>query len=142
MKQHDTFLARHGILPADNFAGYHYAYALYAFYMIDAMQKAEEVEDGLCFDEDEIAVLLDNLKQAQQTMRQYRRKLKIPFPEFDIAETVAMIGSGDEAAETAGMWYDDYLHEKGSVFSFEVGIYILFLLGKDIDYSFLLRRKE
>ncbi len=152
MKQQDTFLARHGILPADNFAGYHYAFALYAFYMIDAMQKAEEVEDGLCFDEDEIAVLLDNLKQAQQTMRQYRRKLKIPFPEFDIAETVAMkgcrlekgriIGSGDEAAETAGMWYDDYLHEKGSVFSFEVGIYILFLLGKDIDYSFLLRRKE
>ena len=32
--------------------------------MIDAMHHAEEVEDGLCFDEDEIAVVLENLKQA------------------------------------------------------------------------------
>ena len=114
MKQQDTFLARHGILPADNFAGYHYAYALYAFYMIDAMQKAEEVEDGLCF----VAMKGCRLEKGR------------------------IIGSGDEAAETAGMWYDDYLRERGSVFSFEVGIYILFLLGKDIDYSFLLRRRE
>lgn len=152
MKKQDEFLARHGIMPEDDFAGYHYAYALYAFYMIDAMQKAEEVEDGLLFDEDEVAVLLVNLKQAQQTMRHFRRKLNIPFPEFDIAETISLkgcrleegrlIGSSDEAAQTAGMWYNDYLHEKGSVFSFEVGIYILFLLDKEVDYSFLIRRKE
>ena len=77
MKKQDEFLARHGITPEDDFVGYHYAYALYAFYMIDAMQKAEEVEDGLLFDEDEIAVLLVNLKQAQQTMRHFRRKLNI-----------------------------------------------------------------
>lgn len=152
MKKQDEFLARHGIMPEDDFAGYHYAYALYAFYMIDAMQKAEEVEDGLLFDEDEIAVLLVNLKQAQQTMRHFRRKQNIPFPEFDIAETISLkgcrleegrlIGSSDEAAQMAGMWYDDYLHEKGSAFSFEVGIYILFLLDKEVDYSFLIRRKE
>lgn len=152
MKKQDDFLAKHGIMPADDFAGYHYAYALYAFYMIDAMRQAEEVEDGLCFDEDEIAVTLKNLKQAQQTMQYYRRKLNIPYPEFDIAETISLkgcrlekgriVGSGDEAAETAGMWYNDYLHEKGSVFSFEVGIYILFLLHKEVDYSFLIRRRE
>lgn len=152
MKKQDDFLARHGILPADDFAGYHYAYALYAFYMIDAMRQAEEVEDGLCFDEDEIAVSLRNLKQAQETMQHYRRKLNIPHPEFDIAETISLkgcrlergriIGSNEEAAKTAGMWYSDYLHEKGSVFSFEVGIYILFLLQKEVDYSFLIRRKE
>lgn len=94
--------------------------------MIDAMRLAEEVEDGLCFDEDEIAVSLDNLKQAQQTMQHYRRKLNLPYPEFDIAETISLkgcrlekgrlIGSDEEAAKTAGMWYRDYLNEKGSFF--------------------------
>lgn len=152
MRKQDGFLAKHGIFPADGFAGYHYAYALYALYMIDAMRLAEEVEDGLCFDEDEIAVSLDNLKQAQQTMQHYRRKLNLSYPEFDIAETISLkgcrlekgrlIGSDEEAAETAGMWYSDYLHEKGSLFSFEVAIYILFLLQKEVDYSFLIRRRE
>lgn len=152
MKKQDGFLAKHGIIPTDDFAGYHYAYALYAFYMIDAMRQAEEVEDGLCFDEDEIAVTLENLKKAQQTMQHYRRRLDLPYPEFDIAETISLkgcrleqgrlIGNGEEAAETAGMWYSDYLSEKGSLFSFEVGIYILFLLGKEVDYSFLVRRRE
>ena len=152
MRKRDGFLAKHGIIPADGFAGYHYAYALYALYMIDAMRLAEEVEDGLCFDEDEIAVSLDNLKQAQQTMQDYRRKLNLPYPEFDIAETISLkgcrlekgrlIGNDEEAVETAGMWYRDYLNEKGSFFSFEVAVYILFLLQKEVDYSFLIRRKE
>ena len=120
--------------------------------MIDAMHHAEEVEDGLCFDEDEIAVVLENLKQAQQTMRYYRRKMDIPFPEFDLAETISLkgcrlekgriVGNDEEAAEAARMWFRDYLYENGSVFSFEVGIYILFLLQKEVDYSFLIRRKE
>lgn len=152
MRTQDGFLAKHGIFPADGFAGYHYAYALYALYMIDAMRLAEEVEDGLCFDEDEIAVSLDNLKQAQQTMQHYRRKLNLPYPEFDIAEMISLkrcrlekgrlIGSDEEAVETAGMWYRDYLNEKGSFFSFEVAVYILFLLQKEVDYSFLIRRRE
>ena len=152
MRTQDGFLAKHGIFPADGFAGYHYAYALYALYMIDAMRLAEEVEDGLCFDEDEIAVSLDNLKQAQQTMQHYRRKLNLPYPEFDIAETISLkrcrlekgrlIGSDEEAVETAGMWYRDYLNEKGSFFWFEVAVYILFLLQKEVDYSFLIRRRE
>lgn len=152
MRTQDGFLAKHGIFPADGFAGYHYAYALYALYMIDAMRLAEEVEDGLCFDEDEIAVSLDNLKQAKQTMQHYRRKLNLPYPEFDIAETISLkgcrlekgrlIGSDEEAAKTAGMWYRDYLNEKGSFFSFEVAVYILFLLQKEVDYSFLIRRRE
>ena len=152
MRKMDTFLAKHGIFPVDDFAGYHYAYALYALYMIDAMHHAEEVEDGLCFDEDEIAVVLENLKQAQQTMRHYRRKMDIPFPEFDLAETISLkgcrlekgriVGNDEEAAEAARMWVRDYLYENGSIFSFEVGIYILFLLQKEVDYSFLIRRKE
>lgn len=152
MRTQDGFLAKHGIFPADGFAGYHYAYALYVLYMIDAMRLAEEVEDGLCFDEDEIAVSLDNLKQAQQTMQHYRRKLNLPYPEFDIAETISLkgcrlekgrlIGSDEEAAKTARMWYRDYLNEKGSFFSFEIAVYILFLLQKEVDYSFLIRRRE
>ena len=43
MRKRDGFLAKHGIIPADGFAGYHYAYALYALYMIDAMRLAEEL---------------------------------------------------------------------------------------------------
>lgn len=40
------FFRKHGIEPFDVYVNYHYAYALYALYLIAAMQLAEDVEDG------------------------------------------------------------------------------------------------
>ena len=152
MSVHEEFLIKHGIQLTDNFANYHYAYALYAWYMIESMQMAEDIEDGLCFDEDEVEILLDNLSQAQAAMRYFRIGQKVPHAEFDIAETISMKGcrleagiikgSEEEAARIARMWIEDYFEKSGTLFSFEVGVYILFLLQQEVDYGFLIRRKE
>lgn len=152
MTVHEEFLTKHGIRLTDNFANYHYAYALYAWYMIESMQMAEDMEDGLCFDEDEIEILLDNLSQAQAAMQYFRIGQKSPHAEFDIAETIALKGcrleagiikgSEEEAVRIARMWIEDYLERGGTLFSFEVAIYILFLLQQEVDYSFLIRRRD
>lgn len=152
MTVHEEFLTRHGIPLTDTFANYHYAYALYAWYMIESMQMAEDIEDGLCFDEDEVEVLLDNLSQAQAAMQYFRIRQKVPHEVFDVAETIALKGcrleagiikgSEEEAVRIARMWIEDYLEGGGTLFSFEVAIYILFLLQQEVDYSFLIRRKE
>lgn len=143
----ENFLIKHGIRPTSNFAAYHYAYGLYVLYMIESMQLAEDVEDGLYFEDDAAAVLLDNLAQAQKTMQYYREKMNTSHAEFDIAETITLkgcrleagklIGSEEEAVRIARMWIEKYQERGGALFPFEVGIYILFLLQREIDYSFL-----
>lgn len=149
MNNCEAFLVKHGIPLSDNFANYHYSYALYAFYMIDAMRQAQEIEEGLYFEENYVASLLENLRQAQETMRYYRNKLNIPYPEFDIAEKITLkgcrleegmlAGNCEEAVKTARMWIKDYFDERSSLFPFEVGVYILLLLQEEVDYSFLIR---
>lgn len=147
MKVEEQFLSKHGIRPKNNFIAYHYAYGLYALYMIDAMQLAEDIKDGLYFDETAAIVLLENLSQAQNTMQYYRKKMDTAYAEFDVAETISLkgcrleagklIGSEEEAVRIARMWIENYKERGGTLFSFEVGIYILFLLQQEIDYSFL-----
>ena len=147
MKVQEKFLAKHGIKPKTDFAAYHYAYSMYVLYMIEAMQLAEYIEDGLYFDESAAVVLLENLAQAQEVMQHFRAKMEAPHAEFDIAETITLkgcrleagklIGSEEEAVRIARMWIRNYLEKGGTLFSFEVGIYILFLLQQEIDYSFL-----
>lgn len=147
MKVEEQFLSKHGIRPKNNFIAYHYAYGLYVLYMIDAMQLAEDIKDGLYFDETAAIVLLENLSQAQNTMQYYRKKMDTAYAEFDVAETISLkgcrleagklIGSEEEAVRIARMWIENYKERGGTLFSFEVGIYILFLLQQEIDYSFL-----
>ena len=146
----EVFLAKHGVISTDAYANYHYAYALYASYMIAAMRQAEDILDGLYFDEKEAALLLINLRQAKEAMQHYRSRLGMPHPEFDTAETIALkgcrleagklIGSKEAAADIAGMWAREYFEGRGNPFCFEVAVYILFLLGMEVDYGFLERR--
>ena len=146
----EVFLAKHGVISTDTYADYHYAYALYASYMIAAMQQAEDMGDGLYFDEKEVALLLINLKQAKEAMQYYRSKLDMPHPEFDTAETIALkgcrleagklIGSKEAAADIARMWAREYFEGRGDPFCFEVAVYILFLLGMEVNYEFLGKR--
>lgn len=146
------FLGKHGVRSTDAFADYHYAFALYASYLTAAMQQAEDIGDGLYFDENEVCALFACLKEAKDAMQGFRRKTDIPFPEFDPAETIALkgcrleagkiIGSADEASRIARAWIADYLETGKNPFCFEVAVYILFLLGEEVNYGFLVRGKE
>lgn len=141
----DSFLQKHGIEPSNGHTGYHYAYALYSLYLIAAMELAEDIEDGLCVDDIEAALLLKNLSDAEHLLLYYREKMETPFAGFDIAEKIALkgcrledgkiVGNAEEAARIARMWIQDYHDEKVNLFIYEVGIYILFLLHKEVDYS-------
>lgn len=145
------FFRKHGIEPFDVYVNYHYAYALYVLYLIAAMQLAEDVEDGLCVDEMEAAILLENLIEAEEVLRYYRGQMNTKYAGFDVAERVAMkgcrleqgkiVGSTEDAARIAGMWIRDYHSDRVNLFIYEVGIYILLFLQKEIDFSFLARKK-
>ena len=145
------FFRKHGIEPFDVYVNYHYAYALYVLYLIAAMQLAEDVEDGLCVDEMEAVILLENLSEAEEVLKYYREQLNMGCAGFDVAEKIAMkgcrleqgkiVGSTEEAARIAGMWIRDYHSDRVNLFIYEVGIYILLFLQKEIDFSFLARKK-
>lgn len=151
MMKEGQFLKKHGIEPADAYVNYHYAYALYVLYLIAAMQLADDVEDGLCLDETEAVLLLSNLKEAEEVMNSYREQLNMEHAGFDIAERIAMkgcrleagrlVGDAKTAAQIARMWIQDYHNGRVNLFIYEVGIYILFLLQKEVDFSYLARRK-
>lgn len=145
------FFRKHGIEPFDVYVNYHYAYALYVLYLIAAMQLAEDVEDGLCIDEMEAVILLENLSEADEALKYYRGQMNTKYAGFDVAEKITMkgcrleqgkiMGSTEDAAQIAGMWIRDYHSDKVNLFIYEVGIYILFLLQKEIDFSFLARKR-
>lgn len=141
------FFRKHGIEPFDVYVNYHYAYALYVLYLIAAMQLAEDVEDGLCVDELEAVILLENLSEAEEVLNYYREQLNMGYAGFDIAEKITLkgcrleqgkiVGSAEDAAQIAGMWIRDYHSNRVNLFIYEVGIYILLFLQKEIDFSFL-----
>lgn len=145
------FFRKHGIEPFDVYVNYHYAYALYVLYLIAAMQLAEDVEDGLCVDELEAVILLENLSEAEEVLNYYREQLNMGYTGFDVAEKIAMkgcrleqgkiVGSTEDAAKIAVMWIRDYHSSRVNLFIYEVGIYILFLLQKEIDFSFIARKR-
>lgn len=154
MKKEDAeaFLQKHGIYVSEKYAGYHYAYALYVLYLTAALKLAEDIEDGIYFDETDAVLLLDNLSEAKKVFLYYREKMDIKYAGFDIAEKITLkgcrleegkiVGNLEEAAQIARMWIRDYQNEKVNFFIYEVGIYILFLMEKEVDYSSLIRRRE
>ncbi len=145
------FFRKHGIEPFDVYVNYHYAYALYVLYLIAAMQLAEDVEDELCVDELEAVILLENLSEAEEVLKYYREQLNMGYAGFDVAEKITMkgcrleqgkiVGSAEDAAQIAGMWIRDYHGNRVNLFIYEVGIYILLFLQKEIDFSFLARKR-
>ena len=145
------FFRKHGIEPFDVYVNYHYAYMLYVLYLIAAMQLAEDVEDGLCIDEMEAVILLENLSEAEGLLKYYRERMDMKYAGFDIAEKITMkgcrleqgkiVGSVEDAARIAGMWIRDYHDDRVNLFISEVGIYILLFLQKEIDFSFLARKR-
>lgn len=151
MMKGSRFFRKHGIEPCDVFVNYHYAYALYVLYLLASMQLAEDLEDGLCLDEMEAVILLENLSEAEEVLNYYREQMNMEYAGFDVAERIAMkgcrleagriVGSEESAAQIAGMWIQDYHNGRVNLFIYEVGIYILFLLQKEVDFSYLARRK-
>ena len=96
------FFRKHGIEPFDVYVNYHYAYALYVLYLIAAMQLAEDVEDGLCIDEMEAVILLENLSEAEELMKYYRERMETKYAGFDIAEKITMKGCRLEQGKIVG----------------------------------------
>lgn len=146
------FLHKHGINSSDTYEAYHMSLALYLLYLVEGMRQAEAIGDGLVFDETEAAVILENLSEAMQVVEEYRQALNYEFTPLDAAETVMMqdcqlregkiIGNRNAAIKIARMWINNYLEGSGNTFTFEVGVYILFLLGEEVRYDFLTDGKK
>lgn len=151
MMKGSQFFRKHGIEPFDIYVNYHYSYALYVLYLIAAMQLAEDVEDGICVDEMEAVILLENLSESEELLKYYREQMNTKYAGFDVAEKITMkgcrleqgkiVGSTEDAARIARMWIRDYHSDRVNLFIYEVAIYILLFLQKEIDFSFLARKK-
>lgn len=146
------FLHKHGIFPKDTYEAYHMSLGLYLLYMVEGMRQAEAIEDGLVFDEAEASVILENLSISIEVIKDYRKNLNYEFTAFDLAETVTMegcqlkkgkvVGSHSAAVKIARMWINNYLNGSGNTFTYEVGVYILFLLNEEVSYDFLINRSS
>ena len=105
----------------------------------------------LCIDEMEAVILLENLSEAEELMKYYRERMETKYAGFDIAEKITMkgcrleqgkiVGNAEDAARIAGMWIQNYHSNRVNLFIYEVGIYILLFLQKEIDFSFLARKR-
>lgn len=147
MKENFPFLEKHGIHPSDKYEAFHMALALYLLYLVDAMHQAEDIEDGLVFDEMEITIIIENLLDSIHTVNELKNLLGLEFQNFDIAELVSMkecklvagmiSGNKTEALKTARMWVQKYMKGGKNTFMYEAGVYILFLLGEEIDFYFI-----
>lgn len=139
------FLRKHGIAVGNDTDGYHMSLSLYCLYLADSMEQAEDIEDGLLFDECEVNILLQNMEEAKAAMDYFRKQLQMDFSSFDAAETVSLkgcrlengriIGDIQTAEHIARMWIENYFSGEGNAFMYEVGIYILFLLHLDFDFK-------
>lgn len=77
--------------------------------------------------------------------------METKYAGFDIAEKITMkgcrleqgkiVGNAEDAARIAGMWIQNYHSNRVNLFIYEVGIYILLFLQKEIDFSFLARKR-
>lgn len=140
-KEAKRFLCKHGLSAENDTKGYYLTLNLYCLYLVDCMERAEDVEDGVLFDTLEINILLLNMEEAKLAMDYYRKQLHMDFSSFDAAETVSLkgcrlengkiIGDMQAAEQIARMWIKNYVKCEGNAFMFEVGIYILFLLHQD-----------
>lgn len=143
-KQAESFLRKHGITVGNESKGYYQSMGLYCLYLVDCMKQAEQIEDGLFFDESEVEILLRNMEEAKDAMEYYRKQLLMDYSSFDAAETISLKGCrlengkivGDEQAaeQIARKWVLNYFKGEGNAFMFEVGNYILFLLNKGFEY--------
>lgn len=139
-----SFLHKHGIAVDTDSKGYYQAMGLYYLYLADCMEQAEQVEDGVLFDESEVAILLTNMEEAKAAMEFYKKCLSINDMSFDVAETISLkgcrlengkiIGDVRAAEQITRMWILNYFRGKGNAFMFEVGSYILFLLHQYFNY--------
>ena len=138
------FLRKHGIAVGNDTDGYHMSLSLYCLYLADCMEQAEDIEDGVLFDECEVSILLQNMEEAKEAMNYFRGQLQMDFSSFDEAEIISLkgcrlengiiVGDMQAAEEIARMWIENYFSGEGNAFMYEVGIYILFLLHLDFDF--------
>ncbi|MDD3797243.1 MAG: hypothetical protein PHE06_15005 [Lachnospiraceae bacterium] len=163
------FLEKHGMARNDAYENYHMSLGYYYAYSSDAFVLAEMVEDGEVFDEREVCIIIQNLYDAHQTLLYFQEALHIQQKQFNTAETIVMseskiehgkvCGKIENAVKTARTWLKRFLknseptfrrspgemREKSisrDLFLYEVAIFILYLTGEEVDYTFLERGRE
>ena len=150
------FLGQHQMLGKSDMYNYHIALGLYYAYSIDAYVLAEKIENGEIFDEYEAGVIMQYAYIAKKTLNYYQNILKFPVDQFNTAEKVCFMhgcilekggisGNVEAAITLAKTWVkkirDSFSSEmvikEKDMFLYEVAIYILYITGNEVDYSFL-----
>jgi len=158
-----NFMNNHGMQEEGDFYNYHIALGYYYAYSVDAFRFAEMIETGEVFDEYEAAATMKSLYVAHKTLRYFQSQQGMNLYIFDVSESVIMGDSSLEkgqikgdiksAIRTARQWLSQFqkrnrdkaykgFSEREEVvlkdfFLYEVAIYILYIAGEVVDYSFL-----
>lgn len=165
-KEIESYLVSHGMAKGSDYYKYHMSLGYYYIYYIDALHYADMIDGGEVFDEYEVSAVLDNLYIAYKTYLYYRARLEVEIPDFDLNETVNLAeskieegmikGNKADAVGIAKNWLKRFVRRcdpqikeglsekmKESVsqdlFLYEVAVFILYLAGEEVNYSFLFK---
>lgn len=140
-EQVERFLGRHMLKSHPPEYAYQCCAWLYYAYLAEGLQEAQKIEDGEVFDEFRNVALVNELKEAHESLRAVKRLLKHKTDLYDISEQLTFPGgrvkagvfTGDSTAAVAAarQWVSSYQNRPNKPFLFEVGIYILMLMGED-----------
>lgn len=138
----DQFLKKHMLKSRIPEYTYEYCVILYYEYLVEGLTEAEKIENGEVFDEYWDIALIREMQEAQEVIRFMKKSLNHKTELYDISEQITFPGgrlnagvfTGDPTAAIAAAkeWIVNYQYRMDNPFLFEVGVYILTLLGEEI----------
>lgn len=160
-----NFIKTHGFAGRGDYYCYHISLGFYYSYSRDAYRIAEKIQDGEIIDDYEACIVLNSLKISQKTYQYFRNRLFPNLALFDTSETVIFHGCRLECGRlegnteigiaTAKKWMKQFYQNNrdeekikdilgkgdqtisGTLFTYEVAAYILYLCNESVDYRFL-----
>lgn len=139
----EQFLKKHMLKSSIPEYTYQYCVFLYYEYLVDGLSEAEKIENGEVFDEFRIIALVNEMQEAWEVIQIMKKSLKHKTKLYDISEQITFPGgclaagifTGDTtaAAAAAREWIVNYQYRMDNPFLFEAGVYILTLLGEEIE---------
>lgn len=143
MEQVNQFLKKHMLKSRIPEYVYEYCVFLYYEYLVEGLFEAEKIKNGEVFDELRAIVLVNEMQEAQETIRFMKKSLNHKTELYDVSEQLTFPGGrlsagvfiGDPAAAVAAAkdWIVSYQYRMDNPFLFEAGVYILTLLGEEIE---------
>lgn len=142
MEQVNQFLKKHMLKSWIPEHVYEYCVFLYYEYLVEGFSEAEKIENGEVFDEFRVIALVNEMQKAQEVIRFMKKSLNHKTELYDVSEQITFPGgrlnagvfTGDPGAAVAAAreWIASYLYRMDNPFLFEVGVYVLTLLGEEI----------